>query len=124
MIAEELVVDGATVQVGIGELAQSVLSRLTNHKDLGIHTEMFGDAMLGLFEKGVITGAKKTQHPGKVCASFVIGSQQLYDFVNDNPRVNLLESNYINDVATIASNPNVIAINNAIEIDITGLNKT
>lgn len=116
----ELVEDGATLQMGIGGIPNAVLSCLGNHKDLGIHTEMFSDGVIPLVEKGVITGIHKVKHPGKIVAGFVIGTRKVYDFIHDNPMVVMLDSNYVNDDAVIRTNPKVIAINSAIEIDLMG----
>ena len=120
IISTELIEDGSTIQAGIGDIPQFIFSDLGNHRNLGIHTEMFGDSMLHLFETGAITNAHKKEHPGKTVSSFVIGTEKVFDFINDNPAVNLLETNYVNDVGVIGSNPNVVAINSALEIDITG----
>ncbi|NGP77510.1 acetyl-CoA hydrolase/transferase family protein [Balneolaceae bacterium YR4-1] len=116
----ELVEDGATLQMGIGAIPNAVLKALGNHKDLGIHTEMFSDGVIELVEKGVITGKKKAKHPEKIVASFVMGSRELYDFVDDNPMISMLDVAYVNDTAVIRKNPKVTAINSAIEVDITG----
>jgi 4-hydroxybutyrate CoA-transferase len=115
-----LIEDGATLQVGIGEIPSAVLAALKNHKDLGIHSEMFSDSVVDLVELGVITGRHKRVHPGKVTASFVLGTRRLYDFVDDNPQVALLDVGYVNDVSVIRRNPKVTAINSAIEVDLTG----
>jgi 4-hydroxybutyrate CoA-transferase len=115
-----LVEDGATLQVGIGGIPNATLRYLTNHKDLGLHTEMFSDGIIDLAEKGVITGIHKKKHRGKIVSSFAIGSQRLYDFMNDNPTVAMLEASYTNDTSVIRTNPKVTAINSAIEIDLTG----
>lgn len=116
----ELVEDGATLQMGIGNIPNAVLASLGNHKDLGIHTEMFSDGVLPLVQKGVITGKYKRNHPGKIISSFVMGSQLIYDFIDDNPIVNMLSSEYVNSTKVISKNPKVTAINSAIEVDITG----
>lgn len=116
----ELVEDGATLQMGIGAIPDAVLAALTNHKDLGVHTEMFSDGLIDLVEKGIVTGACKKVHPGKVVATFVVGSRRLFDFVDDNPLVAMLDVAYVNDTAVIRRNPKVTAINSAIEVDITG----
>lgn len=116
----ELIEDGATLQMGIGAIPNAVLSSLTNHKDLGIHTEMFSDGVIPLVESGVITGRKKTKHPGKIVAGFVMGTKRLYDFIDDNPQVLMLDIAYVNDTTVIRRNPKVTAINSAIEIDLTG----
>lgn len=116
----EIVEDGATIQMGIGNIPNAVLASLGNHKDLGIHTEMFSDGILPLIEKGVITGKYKSKHRGKVTSSFVMGSRKIYDFIDDNPLVNLLSSGYVNDSRVISQNPKATAINSAIEVDLTG----
>lgn len=116
----ELVEDGATLQMGIGGIPNVVLSNLTNHKRLGIHTEMFSDGILPLVEKGVITGEEKEIKTGKLVTCFAVGSPELYDFVDDNPLVHFKEAGYTNDTAIIRKNPKVTAINSAIEIDLTG----
>lgn len=115
-----LVEDGATLQLGIGAIPEAVLAALADHKDLGVHTEMFSDGVVELVRRGVITGARKRNHPGKVVASFVMGTRDLYDFVDDNPSVLLLDVAYTNDTAVIRRNPAVTAINSALEIDLTG----
>ena len=116
----ELVEDGATLQMGIGAIPNAVLQGLTNHKDLGVHTEMFADGVIDLVEKGVINGIDKVKYPGKVVSGFVMGSKRVYDFIDDNPMVNMLDIAYINDTAIIRQNPKVTAINSAIEVDMTG----
>ena len=115
-----LVEDGATLQMGIGAIPNVVLSNLGNHKNLGIHTEMFSDGVLPLYESGVITGKEKQIKTGKIVTCFALGSQKLYDFVNENPVVHFKEAGYTNDTAIIRRNPKVTAINSAIEIDLTG----
>ncbi len=115
-----LVDDGATLQMGIGAIPDAVLAALTGHKKLGIHTEMFSDGVIDLVEKGIITNEKKKIHPGKIVATFVIGSRRLYDFVDDNPYIQMLDAAYVNDTAVIRKNPKVTAINSAIEVDLTG----
>lgn len=115
-----LIEDGSTLQMGIGAIPNAVLSYLENHKNLGIHSEMFSDGVLPLIEKGVINGTMKKKHPGMIVASFVIGSKKLYDFIDDNPMVKLFDFEYVNNTAVIRSNPKVVAINSAIEIDLTG----
>nr|WP_321356819.1 acetyl-CoA hydrolase/transferase C-terminal domain-containing protein [uncultured Draconibacterium sp.] len=116
----ELVEDGACLQMGIGGIPNAVLAQLGNHKDLGVHTEMFADGILPLVEKGVITGKKKKTDPGKMVASFLMGSQALYDFVDDNPRVAMMDVAHTNHVASIRKNDKVTAINSALAIDLTG----
>lgn len=115
-----MIEDRSTLQMGIGTIPNAVLSKLTNHKDLGIHTEMFSDGVIPLVEKGVINGRYKKIHSGKIISGFVIGSKKVYDFVDDNPMVNLLDIAYVNDVSVIKRNPKQISINSAIEVDITG----
>ncbi|MDP6908187.1 MAG: acetyl-CoA hydrolase/transferase C-terminal domain-containing protein [Flavobacteriales bacterium] len=116
----EMVEDGATLQMGIGNIPNAVLASLSDHQDLGIHTEMFSDGILPLVEKGVITGKFKKKHRGKIVSSFVMGSRLIYDFIDDNPLVNMLASEYVNDARVISQNPKVTAINSAIEVDLTG----
>lgn len=116
----ELIEDRSCLQMGIGAIPDAVLSCLHNHKDLGIHTEMFSDGIIPLVQKGIITNNYKKKHKGKIVTSFCIGSGKLYDFVDDNPEVEFLEIDYVNDTKVIRANPNVVAINSAIEIDITG----
>lgn len=118
--AATLIEDGATLQMGIGSMPNAVLSALTNHKNLGIHTEMFSDGILPLVEKGVITNSQKVIEPGKIIASFVMGTQAIYDFMDDNPMVSMRDVAFVNDVRTIRQNPKVTAINSAIEVDLTG----
>ena len=115
-----LIEDGATLQMGIGNIPNAVLANLTNHKRLGIHTEMFSDGVLPLIKSGVITGEEKKLKPGKILTTFAVGSQDLYDFIDDNPIVHFKEARYTNDTALIKLNPKVTAINSAIEIDFTG----
>ena len=116
----ELIEDGATLQMGIGAIPDAVLSALSNHKNLGIHTEMFSDGAIDLIEAGVINGVRKRTHPGKVVATFVMGTRRVYDFLDDNPQVAMLDVAYTNDTAVIRRNPRVTAINSAIEVDLTG----
>jgi 4-hydroxybutyrate CoA-transferase len=116
----ELVDDGATLQIGIGAIPQATLAALGDHHRLGIHTEMISDGVVDLVERGVVTGESKRVHPGKVVAGFAIGSKRLYDFLDDNPLVAMLDMAYVNDTAVIRRNPKVTAINSAIEVDITG----
>jgi acyl-CoA hydrolase len=116
----ELVEDGATIQAGIGTIPDAVLSSLTNHKELGIHTEMFSDGVLKLVEKGVVTNQHKKKYRNKIATGFLLGTRKLYDFVDDNPSVVVLNIDYVNDTAIIRTNPKMTAINSAIEVDITG----
>ncbi|MEC9486387.1 MAG: acetyl-CoA hydrolase/transferase C-terminal domain-containing protein [Prosthecochloris sp.] len=115
-----IVDDGATLQMGIGAIPDATLAALGGHKDLGIHTEMFSDGVVDLVEKGVITGRYKHTHKEIIVASFLVGSRRLYDFVDDNPLVEMFPSDYVNDTREIRKNPKVTAINSAIEIDMTG----
>ena len=115
-----LVGDGATLQLGIGSIPAAVLADLGNHRHLGIHTEMFTDGVLPLIESGVIDGSKKTVDPGKVVSAFVLGTQKLYDFVDDNPLVELHPVSYTNDVDVISAQRHMVAINSALAIDLTG----
>ncbi|QNR24100.1 acetyl-CoA hydrolase/transferase family protein [Croceimicrobium hydrocarbonivorans] len=115
-----LVEDGSCLQMGIGAIPNAALSQMGHLKNLGIHTEMFSDGILDLVEKGIINGSEKKTHPGKIISGFVMGSQRLYDFIDDNPQVNLLDIGYVNDTAVIRKNPKAISINSAVEIDLTG----
>jgi acyl-CoA hydrolase len=116
----ELVDDGATLQTGIGSIPDAVLASLTNHKELGLHTEMFSDGVIPLVEKGIITNQHKKKYRGKIVTGFLLGSRKLYDFVDDNPCVVGMNIDYVNDTAIIRTNPKVTAINSAIEVDLTG----
>ncbi len=115
-----LIEDGSTLQMGIGGVPDAVLAQLGNHKDLGIHTEMFSDGILPLVKNGVINNRFKRVLPGKIASCFAVGSKKLYDFLDDNPIVEFKEASFTNDTALIRKNPKVIAINSAIEIDLTG----
>ncbi len=115
-----LIEDRSTLQMGIGNIPNAVLSRLHNHKDLGLHTEMFSDGVIDLILKDVINGNYKGVNPGRALATFLMGSQRLYDYVNDNPYVELRSSDYVNDVSVIKQNPRMVAINSAVEVDVTG----
>ena len=115
-----LIEDGATLQLGIGAIPNAVLSALVNHRELGVHTEMFTDGVVDLVERGIITGERNPLHPGKLVTSFVMGSQRLYDFVHDNPQVEFHPSDYTNDTSIIRRNHRMVAINSAIEVDLTG----
>lgn len=115
-----LVEDGATLQMGIGGIPNVVLQNLMNHKNLGIHTEMFSDGVLPLIEKGIITNSEKLVAPGKIITCFAMGSKKLYDFIDDNPMVQFKEAAFTNDTTIIRRNPKVTAINSAIEIDLFG----
>lgn len=115
-----LVEDGATLQMGIGGIPDQVLKNLTSHKDLGIHTEMFADGIIPLIERGVINNTKKKLNVGKSVTSFITGTRKLYNFVDDNPAIRVMDIGYVNDTSIIRQNPKVTAINSAIEIDLTG----
>ncbi len=115
-----LIPDGATLQTGIGGIPDAVLRRLTDHRDLGIHTELFSDGVMEMIEAGVITNAAKSIHTGKVVAGFAIGSQALFDYIDDNPVIELHPTEYVNDPYVIAKNDRMVSINSAIEVDLTG----
>ncbi len=119
-IIADMIPDGATLQMGIGGIPDAVLSLLEGKRDLGIHTEMISDGLMRAMEQGIITGTRKTLHQGKVISSFVLGTQALYDFVNDNPLLELHPVDHTNVPAIIAQNDNMIAINSALEVDLTG----
>jgi len=116
----EMIPDGATLQLGIGSIPDAVLYNLHSKRDLGVHTELFSDGLVSLVESGVVTNEKKTLHPGKVVAGFLFGSQALYDFVADNPIIELHPTDYVNDPFVIAQHDNMISVNSAIEVDLTG----
>ena len=116
----EMIEDGSTLQLGIGSIPESVLSFLGDKKDLGVHTEMFSDGVVKLVEDGVITNEKKTIHQGKIIGSFTLGSRVVFDFVDNNPIIELHPSHYVNDPFIIAQNNKMVAINSAIEVDLTG----
>lgn len=120
MAVAGLVEDGATLQVGIGAIPNAVLKCLGDHKDLGVHTEMFSDGLLPLIRRGIITGKYKRKYPQVIVTGFIMGSRELYDFVDDNPLVRVLDSQYVNDASNIKLNPKVTSINSAIEVDLTG----
>ena len=115
-----LIEDGATLQMGIGAIPNAVLAQLGNHKNLGVHTEMFADGVLPLVEKGVINGALKNIDKGKMVSTFLMGSQKVYDFIDDNPGVLMMDVGYTNDPFIISKNDKVTAINSALQVDITG----
>ncbi|MBU1700000.1 MAG: GNAT family N-acetyltransferase [Candidatus Eisenbacteria bacterium] len=116
----DLIDDGSTIQVGIGEIPNAVLACLENKKDLGVHTEMFSDGILDLFEKGAITNRRKSLHPGKIIASFCMGTKRLYNFIHNNPIIEFHPSDYVNDPFVIAQHDNMVAVNSALEIDLGG----
>ncbi|MCK9209337.1 MAG: 4-hydroxybutyrate CoA-transferase [Ignavibacteriaceae bacterium] len=115
-----LIDDGSTLQLGIGVIPDNVLKFLETKKDLGIHTEMFADGIVDLVEKGIITNSKKTLHQGKMIAGFVLGSQRLYNFIHNNPMIEFHPQEYVNDPFIISQNAKMVAINSAIEVDLTG----
>ncbi len=115
-----LIPDGATLQMGIGEIPDAVLDFLEDKKHLGVHTEMFSDGLVDLFEAGVVTNEKKTLHRGKIVASFVIGTRRAFDFVDNNPFMEFHPNEYVNDPFVVAQNANMVAINSAISVDLTG----
>ena len=116
----EMIPDGATLQLGIGSIPDAVLLHLENKRDLGIHSELFSDGVIDLVERGVITNERKTLHRGKIIAGFLFGSKRLYDFVDNNAMIELHPNNYVNDPFVIAQNDAMIAINSAVEVDLTG----
>jgi len=116
----ELIEDRSTLQLGVGAIPDAVLTALKNHKDLGVHTEMFSNGILDLLESGAITNAYKKNHKGKVLTSFAAGTNRLYDAIHDNPLFTFQEAEYVNDSAIIRKNPKMVAINSCIEIDLTG----
>lgn len=116
----ELIENKATLQMGIGGIPDAVLKCLDQHEGLGIHTEMFSDGLIPLVEKGVITNEHKKILPGKIVTSFIAGTRKVYDFVDDNPNVAFLDVSFVNDTSIIRRNPKVVAINSALELDLTG----
>ena len=115
-----LIDDRSTLQMGIGSIPNAALDNLRHHKDLGLHTEMFSDGVIDLIESGVINCRYKKSVKGRALATFLMGSQRLYDFVNDNPFIEMRESSFVNDTAVIRKQPKMVAINSAIEVDLTG----
>jgi acetyl-CoA hydrolase len=116
----DLIPDGATMQMGIGAIPDAVLHFLEHKKDLGIHTELFSDGVIPLVDAGIINNERKTLHPGKIVAGFILGSQKLYDFVDNNPIVEFHPQDYVNDPFIISQNDRMISINSALEVDLTG----
>lgn len=116
----QLIPDGATMQLGIGALPNAVLKFLFEKKDLGIHSELISDGVMDLVEAGVVNGSRKTLHPGKIICGFLLGTRRLYDWVNNNPLVELHRTEYVNDPFVVAQNDRMVAINSAIEVDLTG----
>ncbi len=116
----DMIEDGSTLQLGIGVIPDSVLKYLDDKKDLGVHSEMFSDSMVDLVEKGIVTNSRKTLHPGKIISGFVLGTKRLYKFIDNNPMIEFHPQEYVNDPFIIAKNCKMVAVNSAIEIDITG----
>ena len=116
----ELIEDGSCLQMGIGAIPDAVLGCLHNHRNLGVHTEMFSDGLIPLFEKDVINNRHKRIHPNKTVTGFALGSRKLYDYVDDNPAFNFLDIDYVNDPHVIRRNPKVVAVNSCVEVDVTG----
>ncbi|MCH7409694.1 4-hydroxybutyrate CoA-transferase [Belliella sp. DSM 111904] len=116
----EMIEDRSTLQMGIGAIPDAVLQKLTSHKDLGIHTEMFSNGVIELLASGAITNAYKKKHPGKIVSSFAIGNQSMYEQIHDNPIFSFHEAAYVNDTAVIRKNPKVVSINSCLEMDLTG----
>ncbi|CAL1291843.1 unnamed protein product [Larinioides sclopetarius] len=119
-IAENLVADGATLQMGIGSIPDAVLAALKNHKDLGIHSEMFSDGIIDLVNTGAINNRYKSNYRGKITGSFAIGTRKLFDFMDNNPFVVMLNVDYVNHSDNIVTQPKMTAINSCIEVDLTG----
>jgi acyl-CoA hydrolase len=119
-IVAGLVEDGSTLQMGIGGIPDAVLTRLHGKRDLGIHTEMFSDRIVDLVESGAVTNRLKANGRGRIVTSFVNGTRRLFDFVNDNPQVSFYPCDWTNDTSVIRRNPRVVAINSAIQVDLTG----
>jgi 4-hydroxybutyrate CoA-transferase len=115
-----LIEDGCCVQIGIGAMPEFVCSKLVDRRDLGVHSEMISDGIMDLVERGVITGSQKTLHPGKIVATFIMGSRALYDWLDDNPVMEMHPVNYTNDPAVIARNRRMVSVNGALEVDLLG----
>ncbi|EOD00334.1 acetyl-CoA hydrolase/transferase family protein [Caldisalinibacter kiritimatiensis] len=116
----DLIEDGSTIQLGIGGIPNAVTAELMDKKDLGIHTEMFTDGMVDLYEAGVITSKKKTLMPGKTVATFALGTRKLYDFIDDNPAVNIMRGAWVNDPYVVGKNHKMVSINTTLQVDLTG----
>ncbi len=116
----DLIPDEATMQLGIGAIPDAVLKHLYDRKDLGVHTELFSDGVIDLVEAGVLTNARKTLHPGKIVAGFILGTKRLYEWVHNNPLIEFHRTEYVNDPFNVAQNERMVAINSAIEVDLTG----
>ena len=118
--AAELIPDGATMQLGIGAIPDAVLKYLHHKKDLGVHSELFSDGVIELVNAGVLTNGRKTLHPGKIIAGFMLGTKKLYEWSDDNPLIEMHRTEYVNDPFVIAQNERMVAVNSAIEVDLTG----
>lgn len=116
----DMIPNGATLQMGIGSIPDAVLQNLTHHRHLGVHTELFSDGVIDLVQAGIITCTRKSFHPGKIIAGFLFGTKRLYDFVDDNPIIEMHPTDYVNDPYNIARNDNMVAINSAMQVDLTG----
>jgi acetyl-CoA hydrolase len=116
----ELIPDEATMQMGIGAIPDAVLNYLYDKKDLGVHTELFSDGVIDLVEAGVLTNARKTLHPGKIIAGFILGNERLYNWCHNNPLIEFHRTEYVNDPFVISQNDRMVAINSALEVDLTG----
>ncbi len=116
----DMIEDGSTLQMGIGGIPDAVLRYLDDKKDLGVHTELFSDGIIELVSRGIITNEAKTLHPGKIISGMILGTRQLYEFVHDNPIVEMHPTEYVNDPFRIAQNDKMVSINSAIEVDLTG----
>nr|XP_006812038.1 PREDICTED: uncharacterized protein LOC100372560 [Saccoglossus kowalevskii] len=119
-IAENLVEDGATLQMGIGSIPDAVLEQLQNHQNLGIHSEMFSDGVVDLIKSGAVTNAHKKIHQGKIVGGFCVGTRSLYDYMDDNPFIVMCDIAFVNNTSIISQNPRVTAINSCVEVDLTG----
>jgi acyl-CoA hydrolase len=115
-----LIPDRATLQLGIGAVPEAVLACLKDHRDLGLHSEMFSDGVIPLIEAGVMNGAAKTLHPGRLVAGFVLGTRRLFEFIDDNPLFEFHPTRYVNDPFVISRNDRMVAINSALQVDLTG----
>jgi acyl-CoA hydrolase len=115
-----LILPGSTIQMGIGGIPDSVYQAMEGDLDLGIHTEMMSDGAMHAIERGVVTGSRKTLHPGKVIITFALGTQELYDYLDNNPLIEAHPAEHVNDPVVVSQNQNMVAINSAIEVDLTG----
>lgn len=119
-LVSNLIEDGSTLQIGIGAVPNAILASLSNHKHLGIHSELWSDEAMALIESGAVDNSKKVIHPGKTVSGFIIGSRKLYDFIDDNPSIAQFDIGFVNSQRIIVQNPKVAAINSAVEVDLTG----